>query len=241
MLSGDSWPPSFACLRDTVSWMRLASSSSVAPWRMASRRDDSSEPNKQALIFPSAVSRIRLHVPQKWSDMELIKPTVPRNPGTCQVLETVFAESSARARSNPGKPPSRIRLTISKYGSIEREFQRLPSKGMYSMKRTSRWRCSVSRTKSRISSSLTPRLTTQFTLTRSRPGSSAARWIEAKTCSNPRRRVMSSNLAGTMVSKLMLSKLTPASTRGSSLRLSRIPLVVIARSRMPSALIRPAS
>lgn len=41
--------------------------------------------------------------------------------------------------------------------------QHLPSKGMYSMKRTSRGFVSVSNTNSSSSSSLRPRITTQFT------------------------------------------------------------------------------
>ena len=37
-------------------------------------------PNKQTFKFPSAVSRKRLHEPQKFSVIEVINPMRPRNP-----------------------------------------------------------------------------------------------------------------------------------------------------------------
>jgi hypothetical protein len=98
---------------------------------------------------------------------------------------------------------------ISAYGTILRAAQALPSKGMYSMKRTLTLSCRVSATKSSSSSSFTPRMTTQFTLTGAKPSASAVR-MEASTRSWPARRVSSSNLAGTSESRLMFTAVSPA-------------------------------
>ena len=139
-----------------------------------------------------------------------------------------------RRGTHPGCAAATV-ARISAYGTILRAAQALPSKGMYSMKRTLMSASRVSATKSSSSSSFTPRITTQFTLTGAKPAASAAR-MEASTRSWPVRRVSSSNLAGTSVSKLMFTAVIPALRSAGSFLASTMPLEVIPKSRSPGSL-----
>ena len=121
---------------------------------------------------------------------------------------------------------------ISKYGTIFLSFHLFPPNGMYSMKRTSTAFFAVHRTKSTSSSSLTPRVTTQLIFSGTKPALSAES-MPSITFSQPRRREMSSNLAGTRVSRLTLTERRPALMRDGSFRVRRIPFVVRTMSSRP--------
>ena len=81
---------------------------------------------------------------------------------------------------------------------------------MYSMNRSSSPCSREKRASGTTSSSVTPRIATALTFTGSKPASLAAR-IPSITCSKPVRRVSRSNLAGSIVSRLMLIRSRPAS------------------------------
>ena len=138
-----------------------------------------------------------------------------------------------RGETHPGCAAATV-VRISAYGTILRAAQALPSKGMYSMKRTLMSASRVSATKSSSSSSFTPRITTQFTFTGAKPAASAAR-TEASTRSWPVRRVSSSNLAGTSVSRLMFTAVMPALRSAGSFLASTMPLEVMPKSRNPDS------
>lgn len=107
-------------------------------------------------------------------------------------------------------------------------FQRLPSNGMYSINRISIFFSFVKAANAGISSSFTPRITTQFTLVLS--PCSSAELMDRSTLSWPWRRVISWNRRGSSVSRLIFTAFTPLSTSRSILDpwLSVIPLLVIA-------------
>ena len=71
-------------LADVAIRQRSASSSSLAPARIAVRRSDSSRANRQFRICPSAVSRVRSHAPQKLRVTDAMTPTVAGPPSTSQ-------------------------------------------------------------------------------------------------------------------------------------------------------------
>mmetsp|Transcript_5935 Transcript_5935/g.21183 ORF Transcript_5935/g.21183 Transcript_5935/m.21183 type:complete len:315 (-) Transcript_5935:277-1221(-) len=97
---------------------------------------------------------------------------------------------------------------------------------MYSMKRTSTGFVRVISTKSPTSSSLTPFITTTFTLTDGMPSATASS-IDFSTRSKPCRRVSAANFLASSVSRLMLSPVTPAARSRGSRRDSTRPLVVM--------------
>ena len=97
------------------------------------------------------------------------------------------------------------------------------------MKRTPTPRSRPNAARSTTSSSLTPRITTQFTFTGSRPASTAAS-IPATTRSRSSRRVSSRNTSGRSESSDTLMRRRPASARSCAISGSRTPLVVIAMS-----------
>ena len=66
---------------------------------MWSLREISVFPKRQTFKFPSAVSLSRLQEEQKCSDIEVINPTWPLNPGTFHPLEVSFGASSTRWKS----------------------------------------------------------------------------------------------------------------------------------------------
>mmetsp|Transcript_38246 Transcript_38246/g.90407 ORF Transcript_38246/g.90407 Transcript_38246/m.90407 type:complete len:280 (-) Transcript_38246:105-944(-) len=196
---------------------------------MRSRRDTSSLPNRHTLMLPSAVRRRRLHVPQKCSVIEVINPTWPLAPGTTHALEVSFGLSRSCTRWKVGKR-FLMAPSISSYETSFVSFHWLPSKGMYSMKRTSTFLSTESCTKSATSSSFSPRVTTQLILTdRISPLSLAAiaSSIESTTFWYPLRRVINVNFSGTSVSSEMLYASIPPDARAGSLRLRVMPLVVM--------------
>lgn len=172
---------------------------------------------------PSAVRRTRLHPEQKAFVMEAMKPTVPWNPSTWYVLAVSFGDAGG-SWCSPGKRLL-IRLKSSRKLTIFSADQRFPSKGMYSMKRTSRLTFFVSCTKSSASSSLTPFIGTMFNLTESKVSLTAAS-IDLSTAFRPFRRVMASNRSARNVSKLMLTESRPAARRAEHFRAKTIPFVV---------------
>ena len=87
-------PACLAFFRLTASPISLRTSSSEVCGSLRwSRRFISVFPNRQTLRFPSAVSLKRLQVPQKLSLIEVMKPTRPQKPGTCQDFEVSFLAS----------------------------------------------------------------------------------------------------------------------------------------------------
>ena len=95
--------------------------------------------------------------------MLVTKLTPPRCPATSKFFATSPRGSPARRVTAPAGSAARTAASISAYGTRRAPLQRLPSKGMYSMKRTFKGRSRVSATKSGSSSSLTPRMTTALT------------------------------------------------------------------------------
>mmetsp|Transcript_14797 Transcript_14797/g.20734 ORF Transcript_14797/g.20734 Transcript_14797/m.20734 type:complete len:288 (-) Transcript_14797:477-1340(-) len=212
-----------SCLR---SWF-------VAPFLIASLKLTSSLPNRQLLRLPSAVIRILLHVPQKWSVMLLIKPIRPSQPSTCHSRETALGASSCLTRVKLGYF-SRIRSTNSMYGTSLEWSQRLPSKGMYSINRTSRGCFCARAAKPWTSSSLTPRIMTALTFVLI--PKSKLFCTDSSTLSIPLLLVRISNLNGSSVSRLTFTESSPASFRSATFLPNVIPFVVIAISRRPLGL-----
>ena len=105
-------------------------------------------------------------------------------------------------------------------------------KGITSMKRTSQGRSRVSRASETTSSSLKPRTTTALIFIGSRPTASA-RAIPASTRSTRPPRVMRPNFCGSSVSRLTFTRRSPARARSAARYSSRIPFVVMERSRIP--------
>mmetsp|Transcript_49216 Transcript_49216/g.100499 ORF Transcript_49216/g.100499 Transcript_49216/m.100499 type:complete len:211 (-) Transcript_49216:663-1295(-) len=196
-----------------------------------SRRLTSSDPKRHTLMLPSAVSRNRLHVPQKCLLIDVMNPTVPLKPGTRQALDVSLGLSAWWVRWMWGKR-RRMTVSISSYAMNLESRHWFPSKGMYSMKRTSREECSVKATKSASSSSFCPRITTQLILRvlRGEEGSSFAARAASRLAwaiLKPLRRVMKRNFCGTSVSNDMFMPSSPAWMRAGSC-LERVrPLVVM--------------
>ena len=122
------------------------------------------------------MTRRRLHPPQKLCVMDVTNDTAPSCPSMAKFLPTSLRASSPGrvARRSDGCARS-IVARASAYDTTLFVSHLFPSKGMYSMKRTFTGASRVRATKSRISSSFTPRISTTFTFTGSYPSSTAAR------------------------------------------------------------------
>ncbi|KAH3658688.1 hypothetical protein OGATHE_006412 [Ogataea polymorpha] len=107
-----------------------------------------------------------------------------------------------------------------------------PSKGMYSIKRTSTLSCLLSSTKSSISSSFRFFITTTLIFTLGMSNSRAVFKLLI-TALSPLRRVIKRNLPLIRVSRLKLSDVNPFLKRSGNLRWSARPLDVIQISSMP--------
>mmetsp|Transcript_48773 Transcript_48773/g.136488 ORF Transcript_48773/g.136488 Transcript_48773/m.136488 type:complete len:265 (-) Transcript_48773:321-1115(-) len=177
---------------------------------------------------------MRLQPPQKASVMLEITPRRPRHPGTRQRRATSLGESGGKRSTGPRPRLSTCCSTarmISACGTSLLALQLLPSNGMNSRKRTSSGKCSVRLTKAPTSSSLTPRINTQFTLSRkcsSCDATSSSVW-NTRACHASGLRVINGNLAATSVSRLRLMFRTPAARSCGKNRDSRTPFVVIPR------------
>lgn len=138
--------------------------------------------------LPSAVMRNRLHEPQKCSVIEVMKPTCPTWPSTLYAFDVSFGAfvngtkllNFPRIRSNiclfENDQNSELffliiyfmdhRLTYQRhthrYVIIFSVSHRLPVNGMYSINRMSTFLSRVNSTKSQISLSLKPFITTQL-------------------------------------------------------------------------------
>eukprot|EP01139_Manchomonas_bermudensis_P015710 Amastigsp_a510871_44.p2 type:complete len:315 gc:universal Amastigsp_a510871_44:1083-139(-) len=232
-----SLPACAAFFRHTAAWMSAVMSSSDAPPRMASRSEISVLPKRHTLSAPSARSRTREHVPQKCSDIDVMNPIFPLKPGTAYAFDVSFGESWSRLSA-----PNRcsMRSSSSVYGTNFESLHLLPPNGMYSIKRMSNARSFVIATKSPTSSSLTPRITTQLTLTDANPAASADS-IAPATRSKPCRRAICSNLGFWRVSSEMFRCVSPALRSSAMWRWSRSPFVVIPSDSRPRSRSAPSS
>mmetsp|Transcript_16535 Transcript_16535/g.23117 ORF Transcript_16535/g.23117 Transcript_16535/m.23117 type:complete len:251 (+) Transcript_16535:295-1047(+) len=226
-------PACRAFLRCSVSCIIILRSLSAAPSLIASRRLTSSLPKRHAFRLPSAVMRTRLHAPQKCSVIDVMNPTRPFHPSTCHSFETALGASSCLTRENSGYFPL-IFSTNSWYGTSFELSHRLPSNGIYSMKRTSSGRSSASAAKPSTSSSLTPLMITAFTFVLI-PWSKQV-WTESITFSMPFLRVRSWNLKGSNVSSDTFTESKPAVFSSGTFLPNVIPFVVMAISRSPNGL-----
>jgi hypothetical protein len=111
-----SFPPWAKCFARTARPITHAMYSSEAPTRMRSRSETSSLPKRHTLMFPSAVSRRRLQLPQKCSVIDVMKPTWPLPPGTPHALDVSFGLSRDPRRQKSGKR-ALITSSISAYGT----------------------------------------------------------------------------------------------------------------------------
>ena len=126
-----------------------------------------------------------------------------------------------------------MRPSISFAGTTRSSLQSpCASSGMNSMKRTPTPFSRPNAARSTISSSFTPRITTQLIFTGSSPASSAAS-TPARTRWSSSRRVSSANTSGRNESRDTLMRRSPASARSCAISGSFTPLLVIAMS-MPS-------
>ncbi|MCY1444303.1 hypothetical protein D9M71_607640 [compost metagenome] len=105
-------------------------------------------------------------------------------------------------------------------------------RGISSMKDMSSWRSMAKRTRSLISASLRPLSTTQLSLIWRKPASRAAS-IPAITFARSPVRVSSRKRCGSRLSRLTLSRDSPASNSGPARRVSCEPLLVMHSSRRP--------
>lgn len=159
----------------------------------------------QTLRFPSAVILILLQVLQKFSVIDVMKPICPQKPLTLYAFEVSLNFGSICLRSGYF---SLMIVTNSLKDINFSDFHLFPSKGMYSMNLTSSGLWRVSSTKSKISLSLNPLMTTQFNLIESKFAFNALS-IDLKTWFQPFLRVINSNFCGIKVSKLMLIAFNP--------------------------------
>merc|ERR1719250_557062 len=83
-------PACLAFFLFTAASIRCLSSSSGIPSLRTSLRDISVLPNRQTFRLPSAVILSLLQLPQKFSDMEVMKPTWPLKPSTLNPFEVSF-------------------------------------------------------------------------------------------------------------------------------------------------------
>mmetsp|Transcript_902 Transcript_902/g.1878 ORF Transcript_902/g.1878 Transcript_902/m.1878 type:complete len:286 (+) Transcript_902:415-1272(+) len=219
-----------ACLRESAPDTISSSSMSDAPSRIASRSETSADPKRQTLSEPSAVSRKRLQPAQNGCVMDAMKETLPTASGIMYDTATSFA--GVRSLASPGYACF-SRSSIASSVTIVSDDQRLPSKGMYSMKRTSIERTRDISANSSSSSSLVPAMRTQLTFRGSRPRESA-RSIASNTRWSPSRRVRSIKRWRSSVSSDRLSRSSPLATSDGSIRGRAMPLDVIAIWRRPN-------
>mmetsp|Transcript_15484 Transcript_15484/g.39969 ORF Transcript_15484/g.39969 Transcript_15484/m.39969 type:complete len:300 (+) Transcript_15484:361-1260(+) len=222
-------PACAACLRPSASATRSSSSASVAPSRIASRSETSDEPKRQTLRLPSAVSRRRLQPAQKGCVIEAMNDKEPAAPGSR--YETATSCGGVGSLARPGCA-SRSRPSIASSGTIVSDDHLLPSKGMYSMKRTSIGFSRDSCANASSSSSFVPAIRTTLSLRGAIP-SSRARSIASSTRASPSRRVSCTKRWRSSVSSERLSRSSPLLTSFGNLRGRAMPLLVIAIWRRP--------
>ena len=128
------------------------------PPRSAARTSSSSSFRRQRWKRPSAVRRMRLHVPQYGSVTGLMKPITPRAPapGSCATRRTDRAARGAGAGRARPRSGARTRADGTSPSRAVRAVSPLPN-GIVSMKRTCQARSSVSAASGTTSSSLKPR------------------------------------------------------------------------------------
>ena len=112
---------------------------------------------RQGFTFPSAVSRMRLHSPQKWALTGLIRPILPSAPGRWKSLATPPSLAAGTASGRASKT-----LVNGIYASGPKP--ELSHMGIISIKRTSTGYFRVSSASGRISSSLNPPMSTALSL-----------------------------------------------------------------------------
>mmetsp|Transcript_23565 Transcript_23565/g.80486 ORF Transcript_23565/g.80486 Transcript_23565/m.80486 type:complete len:380 (+) Transcript_23565:111-1250(+) len=225
-LRSPPWPPCLKCLpRSAASIAPAMSASDLPSSRTRSRSESESRPKRQVLSWPSAVTRTRLHVPQKCSVMELMKPTrpgfAPSGPTQLSPPYHCVVELASAAKGRMSGRSLLMLANNSAWGTRTLASQSLEAKGIHSMKRTSTPRATKYFANAAASTSLDPRMTTQFTLTWSRtPGlreSAAAASTAARTlpCVAGGLREMRANFSASNESKEMFSESTRAATRAS--------------------------
>ena len=168
---------------------------------------------------------MRSQLAQKQRVSGRIRPTVPRWPG-------------ARYSSATPSPPTGVSSgTAASTAPADRKRSRGKAAqtpiGISSMKRTDRSSARVKPTKSAISSSLTPPISTTLSFVRVNPAALAASSPSNASRSSPRR-VMARKRSGRSVSRLTFSRPTPAAFKSAAIVPSSEPLVVIVSSSSPS-------
>ncbi|GBD30302.1 hypothetical protein HRbin32_01405 [bacterium HR32] len=200
------------------------------------RRSSSSTRSRHSRSLPSAVRRSRPHLAQKGWLMGLMNPRVPAAP---RIRYVRAGSSPERSRGSRGPKASSSRRTVSSVRTTLPSAKSATSpKGIISMNRTSHGRSRVSAASGTTASSLNPRTTTVLSLTGCRPASSAARIPSRTSCSRPPR-VMRRNCSGSRVSRLTLTRRSPASASGRARSASSTPFVVSATSSMPGMAAMP--
>ncbi len=190
------------------------------------RRSVSCTAKRQLRNMPSAVRRTRSQLPQNDSVTLAMMPTSPR--------PSRYRKRSAGADPRPSTGSSGytapMAASTSAAGTTEPADQRSSaSRGMNSMNRMVTPRSRPKVAKSTISSSFTPRMSTQLTLTGEKPASTAAS-IPSITWARAERRVMVKKVAGRRESREMLMRRRPAARRSPARARRVAPLVVSDRS-----------
>ncbi len=159
---------------------------------------------------PLDINRIRSHDMQNGSVTGLIKLTVPLASGSRYTVRAA-ALLEFIAIKGPSSAVTLPRTSELLTNSSRHEAAAGPI-GMSSMKRICHVCGNVRRARSVISSSFTPRITTQFSLTGRRPASSAAA-IPSRTVASDPPPLIPVNLSSLRLSRLTLTRRTPAAAR----------------------------
>ena len=184
---------------------------------MTSRRLTSASPNRHTLRFRPPLS-VTCYPPQKLCVMEVTKLTLPACP-SCENSSPPPSPDLSRVEACPGTrlrraAPRRSSPCSSPIGSRRKaciDETNVDQSGFGQGDEVE------------ARGSLTPRITATFTFTGSYP-SSAARSMDFMTRSWPLRRVRSSNLAGTSVSREMFTCVRPTALSASSACAGRVRL-----------------
>jgi hypothetical protein len=180
--------------------------------------------NRQLRTCPSAVSRTRSHDPQNGRVTEPITPTRPGPPSTRKLSAGADPRpaGSAGVRENPADRRARIS------SAVIVSARRQPcwaSRGICSIKRSWYPWSRQNRSSPGASWSLTPRISTAFTFTGSRPAAAAAA-RPASTSGSRSRPASSLKVCRDRVSRETFSRSSPAAASGAASRARPMPSVV---------------